>query len=519
MKKALLTLILPCALLSAAAQEYLSIGTYWHGSSTIPIELIDSITFCDIETMLPDLMDQDDNIKLFNEALRLTGMRDSLVGVYDKDFYYDGSVANNFHGSSLAPTLQRLRKGYTAFVESDMLYAKYGIYTIEDLKAYAAKVYDEVYPEDAGVTDPTDRRNSLNRFVSYHLLDRMGTTDNLTAAGIYNEFAGEVKRKYIASADYWMKIADWHETMMPHSLLKCAYYCGELYLNSRCKGHQDILIKGPKIYYRREVLLLDSSFKDYIGIAHNGYYHYISDILTYGKETQESVFDEEILVNNSTISPEFMNNGLRCNSFSTNSDHSVFLPKGSLKNVQINNDDTRMYYLLNHNWSNVQTDEFIILGLFDITFKLPPVPAGTYELNIGYSASTYRPVAACYLDEKLCDTIDFRHLPKSPNIGWISDQDLDYSYEAIEENDRLLFNNGYRKGLNYCYDDTNTGLMRDNQICLRRIITTFTTDGKSDHYIRFKNVLPEDNGTRQFMIDFFELCPTHLLKEYETIKQ
>ena len=208
-----------------------------------------------------------------------------------------------------------------------------------------------------------------------------------------------------------------------------------------------------------------------------------------------------------------MNNGLRCNSFSTiNNEHSVFLPKGSLKNVYFNNDDTQMFYLLKHSWANVQTDEFIITGLFDITFKLPPLPAGTYELNLGYTASPIHPVVACYLDEELCATVDFSIL--SDQLGWESDRDLDYDYEAIAENDLLLFKQGYRKGLNYCFAHDYTTRMRDYQICLRRIITTFTTDGKSDHYLRFKNVLPEDNR-EYFQIDFLELCPTHLLKEYE----
>ena len=96
--------------------------------------------------------------------------------------------------------MTKVRKGYTAFVETDSVYAAHGIYNISDLKAYAAKVYDEMYPEDAAIADPTDRRNSLNRFVSYHLLDRMGTKSNLTAAGIRNDRAGEVAKKAATKA-------------------------------------------------------------------------------------------------------------------------------------------------------------------------------------------------------------------------------------------------------------------------------------------------------------------------------
>ena len=174
-----------------------------------------------------------------------------------------------------------------------------------------------------------------------------------------------------------------------------------------------------------------------------------------------------------------------------------------------------MYYLFNNYWADFQTDEFLILGAFDFTIKLPPMPAGTYELNMAYTTSSRRTVCAIYLDGELCDTVDLRLLANYPEIGWVSDDQLE-TPEAIAQNDSLLFANGYRKGLDYCY--INSGGQRQTQRsssgCLRRIITTFTTDGKTDHYLRFKNVDPADGGN-QFMMDYIELCPTHLLNEYK----
>lgn len=509
MKKTILTLLLPCMLLTIKAQEYLCLGNYWAGTAVIPVEQIESITFGDLkEPLLPELMDMDENIKLFNEALRLTGMRDSLMGLYDNNCLFENELVISIRDIDKAYALQKLRKGYTAFVETDKTYALYGIYTIEDLKAYAARVYDAVYPEDASVTDPTDRRNSLNRFVSYHLLDRSAAFNELTAAGISSNLAGDVRERYNRNL---IDIADWYETMMPQSILKCSSpkMSGEhVFINRRglkdAADDRGVLIQGAQVV--RDMQVNNRTI--------NGWYHYISDIIAYDKQTQEVVLDEQILVNNSTISPEFMNNYMRVeNPFpKINSDNAVFLPKGSLKNVQVNNDETRMYYLFNSSWNDVQTDEFIIVGNFDITIKLPPVPAGTYELNMGFSASAYRHVVACYLDEEFCDTLDLRLL--GGYLGWQSDERLG-SPEAIAENDQHLFNQGYRKGLPYyyCYDRSTP--MRDNDYSLRRIITTFTTDGKSDHYLRIKNAKQDDNGTAQFMMDFLELCPTHLLKEYE----
>lgn len=513
MKKTLLTLMLPCALLSVKAQEYLEIGTFWEGSSTIPVELIDSITFGESSAtyLLPWLMAEDDNIKLFNEALQLTGLCDSLVDMYDDNFFYEEETVSGIYGIQSALALQKLRKGYTAFVETDAVYAAHGIHSIADLKTYAAKVYDEIYPEDAAVSDPTDRRNSLNRFVAYHLLDRKGHKDNLTAAGIHNDRAGYVKETYCRDL---IDIADWYETMMPHSLLKCSSPAGlgkeTVFINRRgLQDHADargVLVEGAEI--------VNEAGYSCQGEAVNGYYHYINDIIAYDKQTQEVVLDEQIIVNNSTLSPELMNNRLRMDlAGNLNSDGEIFLPKGSLKNVQFNSENTRLYYLYNQRWYNMQTDEMMILDLFDVTIKLPPLPAGTYELNMGYSTSGFRGVVACWLDEEFVDTIDLRKYAN--DVGWESDENLQ-TPEAIAENDSLLFEHGYRKGLDYCYvQGSRLEIQRDINFCLRRIITTFTTDGKSDHYLRFKNVCQADDGRVQFMMDYLELCPTHLLKEYE----
>lgn len=510
MKKILLALALPCATSALYAQEFLHVNGYW-SSDVIPVEHIDHISFGEVvaET-LPEVMAKDPNIKIFNEALQLTGLCDSLRAIYDYDYYFEHAMVLGFYRRQQAYALQKLRKGYTAFVETDKTLALYGIGSLADLKAYAAKVYDEMYPEDAGVTDPTDRRNSLNRFVAYHLLDRKATQSELTAAGIVNERAGRVADTYFRSR---IDIADWYETMMPHSLLKCSTPLlpgapDIVYINRRgLQDHADdrgVLVEGA---------VLDPSFQ---GVAINGYYHYVGGIIAYDKQTQEVVLDEQIIVNNSTISPELMNNGLRCStpfSFALSADEEVFLPAGALKNVRVNSESTRMYYMFNKNWHNAQTDEMMLIDLFDVTIKLPPVPAGTYELNIGHSASSLRGVACAYLDGEFIDTLDFRMLATS--IGWESDKELQNDEEAIAENDLLLFNQGYRKGLPYIYIPWSGASQRENELCLRRIITTFTTDGKSDHYLRLKNAAANDDGYMQFMIDYIELCPTHLLPEYK----
>jgi hypothetical protein len=197
----------------------------------------------------------------------------------------------------------------------------------------------------------------------------------------------------------------------------------------------------------------------------------------------------------------------------TTPDGEVLIPLGAMKNLAINGIEPRLFYLFNASWANAQTDEMILMGAYDVTFKLPPLPAGTYELNLGYNVNPYCGVAEFYLNEESCGTVDMGLT--ADDLGWVSDAELE-TPETIAANDSLLFMNGYRKGLDYCYAFSIGQTQRDTPRCIRRIITTFTTDGKTDFYLRMKNAkgLMED-GRTQTLIDYFELCPTHLLKEYK----
>ena len=512
MKRIILPILLFCATLSISAQEYLHINSHWH-ENYIFIDEIDSIAYGEMsyQSMLPAIMAEDPNISIFNEALQLTHLCDSMLDYYDYNYRVEhGFVKQASFQNAKYYGVPTIRKGYTVFVEPDSVYAKYGIHNIADLKAYAARVYDEMYPEDANISDPTDRRNSLNRFVAYHILEVQSHKQNLTAAKTMSSSSGRyLEYKYIAGID----ISEWYETMMPHSLMKCtAPYnnrstvfinsCGEA---NPLRGETSLDIKGAEV-------------TNYSISAINGFCHYISDIIAYDKQTQTVVLDEQIIINNATMSPEIINNNLRLNfpyytSVGGVPTNAVYLPEGSLKNFKSHSPYTEIYYLYADGWSDYQADEMMVSGNFDFSIKLPSVPAGTYELNLGCNVYAARPIVACYLDEVPCDTLDITYNSEFYK-NWVSDYDLETS-EAIAQNDSLLFSNGYRKGLFYYLGGNYSGktTMRDGQYCTRAIITTFTTDGKSDHYLRFKSL--DERTYMEFHIDFLELCPTHLLKEYK----
>ena len=138
MKKILLALALPCATSALYAQEFLRVNGYW-SSDVIPVEHIDHISFGEVAVeTLPEVMAKDPNIKIFNEALQLTGLCDSLQAIYDNEFYYEHELVQSFYRNQQSYALQKLRKGFTAFVETDKTLALYGIGSLADLKAYAA---------------------------------------------------------------------------------------------------------------------------------------------------------------------------------------------------------------------------------------------------------------------------------------------------------------------------------------------------------------------------------------------
>ena len=497
MKRLVSIIVALAAMTALSAQEYLHIDSRWHGA-VIPIEEIDSITYGELshEDKLPALIASDPNLSLFSEALQLTHMADSLLAYVNYDWYIKDDIFIDWN--IYIPTLKRSYYKYTAFVETNEVYARYGICTIEDLKDYAAKIYDEAYPEDAGISDPTDRRNSLNRFVSYHLINKYGTTKTLTVAD------PEVKECYGREV---IDIANWYETLMPHSILKCSEplltaEVEQIYVNRRgVADHADsrgVFVKGAQITHSASTV--------------NGIYHYIDDIIAYDKETQAVTLNDRIVLNNTTLTPEIMNSGITrvperdlC--------YAVLPDIVKMEGMSIS-EMLRMRYLYSGN-NQLDGDEFLLEDVYmgdDFTLNLPAVPAGEYEVCLGVVAPTYctgKCPAEFYFNGELCgDTVNLTS-KIAQDYGWVSDADLG-SEQAIAENDSLLYTHRWRKGLPYYYPKKKaSGIsQRDIGTAGRYVVTRFTSDGKSDNRLTMK--FYNEHSISQFHIDYVELCPVSI---------
>lgn len=116
--------------------------------------------------------------QIFAKGFQLTGLNDSIAETYDMT--YQSPYTSEFVdilGYTMKP-LQQRRLGYTLFAEPDDVMRAAGIHSVEDLVAYAERFYGT---DDRG--QYTSRRNALNRFFSYHLLNRQMSTNAFVYSG------------------------------------------------------------------------------------------------------------------------------------------------------------------------------------------------------------------------------------------------------------------------------------------------------------------------------------------------
>jgi hypothetical protein len=447
--------------------------------------------------LLAEKIEEDSMLTLFSQALQLTGMADSLTRYLDESYFcgddsvYTGTMERcTSGGASYTRTFwvgKRYFK-YTAFVEPDSVYHSHGIFTIDDLKAYAKRIYDQTYPEDAGQYDdnPRDRRNPLNRFVSYHLLNRIGQYNSWVPSGAVREC---LDTKLIDPEEYY-------ETMCPGTIVRFAGPPSGLYINRRGVGdngaERGYRIRGVKVLSPSESGETDQN-------ALNGVYHYLDDILAYTTEVRDVVLNRRIRIDATVLSPDFMN----CNGRGRyGEDILTGFKNGYITDwtcspetfVGVHSDVTY--------WWSYQANAVCVSGVFDVSFKLPPVPTGTYEVRLGYTPGDERGVIQAYLNNEPCGIpIDLRVYSGDPTIGGIADTE---DAEENMANDKAMHNRGYMKAPDSWHPGAGDATMRDNGI-LRRVLTTQYLDVNKEYRLRVRQVL--DDPDRYWSFDYIELCP------------
>ena len=453
---------------------------------------------------LPDVIKSDSTVSIFAEALFMTGLADSLMAYEDKSYPEWGadkasqdsaytwnlSLKCKAEGADPIQWVQKRYFKYTAFVEPDSIYKKYGIKNVSDLEAYAKKIYDEVYPEDAGLYDKDyrNRKNPLNRFVSYHLIDRVLPYDEI------------IMRKDCFK--HWdidkCDPEEFYETMCPGTLVRFSSYSEQLYINR--KGHKaNIEVPGVRVWKSTES---GSSLQQ----APNGMYHYLDDILAYTTEVRDVVLNCRIRFDSTVLSPDF-----------ANSDRPLY-GEDKLRGYRL--DFIKNWRVLGEKaviglhgegvwWQHYKSNGITVSGIFDMTIKLPPVPTGTYEIRTGYTVNPERGVVQFYLNNVPCGIpADLRIYGPDPSIGWVADVTGD-DVEARNANkaiDKAMHNRGYMKAMDcYWQGAAKENVLRAKENNLRYILTTQYLDANETYYLRARQVLKDPECYWSF--DYIELCP------------
>jgi len=471
---------------------------------------------------VPAVIEEMPFLTIFSEGLKMTGLDAQLEKYKDETYTMGDKTTLTDTNEPGCPYPPSRFFAYTAFCEPDTVFYQLGIYNVDDLY----KKCREWYPE---ATDPNmhSHDNALWKFMAYHLLDRKLLYPRLVCYNIVLKPDG--KNKLFDSEVSFPKYSDrseYFETMQGALIKITAPRSNDLYVSDKLLNYAPALanpaapyetLGGSKMIPVNVRIMKPSEitrekYPNYVQEAVNGAIHLLDHVLVYDEEVMTGhVLNEIIRIDFSALFSELTNNNVRWStgdgitfSGTGNNDCEFYIPDGYCERLRYNTKETRIYYLSPHSgWSNYQGDEMWGLDAYDMSYKLPHVPAGTYELRMGYHAHPNRGVVQFYVDDQVTGIpADLRITMEDPRIGYVADDKTDDNGIA---NDKAMKNRGYLKGPTSYYYGNGTGTARQNTSCARRVITTkYLTEG--DHWLRFKNV-NEETGLDQFMHDYLEIVP------------
>lgn len=437
--------------------------------------------------------------------------------------------------------------GFTVFAEPDELWeAAIGKsaadITIDDVVTYLSGTGAFTEPGTTTDTDYESKDNILNQFVTYHVLPERISRNKLVFH--YNEYG----YNYKSSKSYTIAISDFYTTMGKPRLLKVfeSAESNGIYLNrfpvlrngrGRFSPENENIndyhesgdfkpIRGTALRATEnigvKVMTLDDGYSTENVI--NGIVYPISDFLVCTENVRNQMMGQRIRIDASTMFPEMMNNDLRaittpyaegatlCRAFPVNYNY--------LADVDMM-EGTQFYYLpgLDCGWANLESDEYNVIGRYEFTMKLPPVPkAGHYELRFGVATGTqWRGMCQVYWGTDK-NNLPARGIPmdlrmggqyrrllgvtQPSTVGWEADtEDQEYNDEV----EKKMRNIGFMKAPNsWCQSLGSTDPVRNREYVTRRILVSEHMEPNTDYYIKFKSVL--DDEKKEFFMDYIEYC-------------
>lgn len=474
---------------------------------------------------------------IFHKALKACALDQVLIEDKRKDL-----IIPDKEGNMYIP--KECQLGYTIFAEKDATFARKGIKTLEDLidscKVWYANCtdwYDYYKQENVTISTGTDYEspyNVLNIFMRYHIVkgklpyDKLYRTDGAIATTQVTEF---------------------HETILPNTIVKISRVNGMPRLNRWVENTSltdqvyDYASADIAKVRRAGMQIQNNNISSL-----NGYIHPINDILVYDKQVPDGVLNERMRYDLMCILHEAESNNLRRptveeirgknGGVNATSDGNVGgpvikFPENFFDNMVVfNGKQTRLIYNAAYSveFDNFMGDEFAGQGQFDLAVRMPPVPAGNYEIRFGFSCwaanRAMTQLYMCHTKEGEKPTIASNWMPidipidmrVQPDQATVANPDprtgycpaLDCADMGVESDANMRYMDYMRAPAGWYYSAN--GKTNDTKELrttiwkpLRRIIYRGNLE-QGNYWIRFKTVLP-DQTNRLMHIDYFELVP------------
>ncbi|MDR0427001.1 MAG: fasciclin domain-containing protein [Dysgonamonadaceae bacterium] len=455
-----------------------------------------------LETPSAEINDQMQSLtdfSLFYQAMSLTAMIDSLYLIENNFYSYQGRIKDIKGSSQYGPhggfmeTPPFCNYGYTVFMESDETLARAGITTLDELIKYSEDIYYKLFPlkgnteEQSRIkADYTDRNNALNRFISYHIMDRKMDV---------NDFINPKWEKCFVDGTI---VRDYYEMMMPNSLIEVQSR------NVINKNMYDTNTNDPEQEARE--IKITKNIKDLLNVS----LLEINNMLTYDG-VENNVLNKRLRMDMTNMIPELSTNKLRganeAGEFPYMALTNEFFAGNPRSRITCTK-ETQFQHIGSDTYWNLYSDEFLFCGKYDFTITTPPIPPGRWEVRMSYTANSVRGVAQMFLNGKPVGIpLDMRVTGANPAIGWVADRETD---DNGVENDKMMRNRGYMKGVTSILQASSKTVVRTSSQVIRRIISIEEVTEAQPFTLRFKSV--EDRQDREFMIDYFEFVPTSYLE-------
>lgn len=434
------------------------------------------------EEDLPSVIrnDSQNRFTIFSQALDATGLGDTMQEIYNDSYEspYAGGTGTVDIGGWTFKVPDKDKLGYTVFCEPDELFKRNNITDLNSLRDYAANYYGR---EDWD--DYTSSKNPVNKFISYHILNRQMATNSFIYQGAATTPTPEAQNKRY----------EYYETLLQYRLIEIKPGTGGYQLNTSTADES-------------KCVTLNEQQSNISGV--NGFIHVLNDILVYDENYMTSdVLNKRIRFDAYAVPPQLTNNNIRWQLVDMQGNVGYSITPDFCGDYLTFNDASNIKLWASESWTNHQADEMIFTGWYDFTLRLLPVPPGSYEIRLGYRAESWRGIAQLFIDGDIQGIpVNLRTIGTDPGVGWVADSE---TADNGSENDKAMRNRGYMKAPASVYSLNGPKTLRDDSYSLRIVIGTFSFQEYAPHYFRVKNVETND---REFHLDYIEYIPTNLIE-------